>query len=153
MHNKRGQDLSITTLILIVIGIVVAVIIILGFSMGWDYIFGKFKLAPGQDLQAVGKGCEISAQAKLKIDYCGLKEIKLDGIKNYVNCEDPRIKGSIDISGTDPITCGNEALITKCSELLAAAGGTAAANQTICEGKTAKVNNVPCKTYIADQCK
>lgn len=91
LMNKRGQDLTIGTLILIVLGVVVLVLLIIGFTRGWDFIFGKFDVAPGQDLQAVQKACELSEQADLRIDYCTFKEIEFQGDTEYVNCMDDRI--------------------------------------------------------------
>lgn len=110
--NKRGQDLTIGTLILIVLGVVVLVLLIIGFTKGWDFIFGKFDIAPGQDLQAVQKSCELSAQADLRIDYCTFKEIEFQGETEYVNCIDPRIgvSSSIDCSSitSAAVYCGSE---------------------------------------------
>lgn len=86
--NKRAQDLSITTLILIALGIIVLVIIILGFTKGWNFVFGKFDLVPGQDLQTVVSACGIAGQAGLSADYCNtFREIEIGGEKKYVNCE------------------------------------------------------------------
>ena len=45
--NKKAQDLSIGTLILIVLGIVVLVLLILGFSMGWGNLWEKINIFGG----------------------------------------------------------------------------------------------------------
>ena len=45
--NNKGQDLSIGTLILIVLGIVVLVLLILGFSMGWGNLWQKIDIFGG----------------------------------------------------------------------------------------------------------
>jgi hypothetical protein len=96
--NKKAQELSITTLILIVLGVIILVLLVLGFTKGWDFIFGKFDLLPGQNLEAVAQSCKVSAQSGLKIDYCGFKKIKLDSKTEYVNCLDDRLQGSIDVA-------------------------------------------------------
>jgi hypothetical protein len=86
--NKRGQEgVTITTLLLIVIGAVVAVVIILGATGALDFIFDKVKIAPGQDLQAVVASCEIAANAELKADYCStIKEVEINGVNQFVTC-------------------------------------------------------------------
>ncbi|MEK6819827.1 MAG: hypothetical protein AABY03_01350 [Nanoarchaeota archaeon] len=38
MINKRGQGLSVNAIILIVLGIVVLVLMVLGFTIGWSKI-------------------------------------------------------------------------------------------------------------------
>ena len=87
--NKRGQEgMTLTTLLLIVLGVVVLAVIIIGATSGFDFVFGKFKLLPGQDLQALAATCNIAAKNDLKIDYCKqFKEVKLpSGQKSLVNC-------------------------------------------------------------------
>ncbi|MBX4211920.1 hypothetical protein KW787_00490 [Candidatus Pacearchaeota archaeon] len=119
MQDKRGQDLSITTLILIILGIVVLVFIILGFYMGWDYIFGKIGLAPGQSLETLAQSCKVSNEANLQLDFCQVKKTKIDGVTEYVNCMDPRLQGSI---GSTKIVCPKGATdprVVKCQELIA----------------------------------
>lgn len=103
--NKKAQELSITTLILIVLGVIILVLLVLGFTKGWDFIFGKFDLLPGQNLEAVAQSCKVSAQSGLKIDYCGFKKIKLDSKTEYVNCLDDRLQGSLSDVADRPMKC------------------------------------------------
>ncbi len=37
MMNKKGQELSTTTIILIILGLVILVVLVLGFSTGWKF--------------------------------------------------------------------------------------------------------------------
>lgn len=94
--NKRGQELSITTLVLIALGVVILVLLVLGFTKGWDWVTSKFDILPGQSLETVAQSCAIAAQGELKIDFCSYKKIKVDGQREYVNCQDARLQGSID---------------------------------------------------------
>lgn len=105
--NKRGQDLPIGTLILLVIGVIVLILVVIGFTAGWDFILDKFKIAPGQNLQALASSCTFAAQQGLKIDYCSFKKVSIDGKSQYVNCVDTRIEEAIreDISGSDIGDC------------------------------------------------
>jgi len=98
MENKKGQEMSVSTLILIVLGVVILVILVLGFSLGWDTIFGKLKFVPS-DLQALKSACPTYSEQNLVIDYCQLREIKTSviGKKEYLNCEDPRVKSTSSI--------------------------------------------------------
>lgn len=97
--SRKGQDLSITTLILIVLGVVVLVLLVLGFTKGWDWITSKFDILPGQSLETVAQSCKIAVQSNLIVDFCSFKAVKVDGVSQYVNCMDSRVTPSI--SGED----------------------------------------------------
>lgn len=105
--GKRGQEgVTLTTLLLIILGVVVVAIIILGFTTGFGFIFDKFKLAPGQDLQAVVTGCELAASNELRADYCStFKEVEINGEKQFVNCEDSRVQSNMGADSKGLITC------------------------------------------------
>ena len=60
--NKRGQDLTIGTLVLIVLGVVVLVLLIVGFTKGWGFIFDKFDSAPGKSLETTIQACNFAGQ-------------------------------------------------------------------------------------------
>ena len=38
MMNKKGQEMSVTAIILIILGLIVLVVLILGFTVGWSQI-------------------------------------------------------------------------------------------------------------------
>ena len=100
--NSKGQEISITFMILLVVGIIVAVIVILGFTTGFDFIFGNIGRLPGQSLQATIKSCEIAAQNDLKADYClEYKEVEISGVEQFVNCDFTAIKNNLE----ETITC------------------------------------------------
>ena len=86
-NNKKAQEFSIVTLVVLVLAIAVLVIVILGFWKGWDYVFGKVGTLPG-NLEAAAQSCKVSAEADLATSYCyEFKEVTV-GAKKYVNCED-----------------------------------------------------------------
>ena len=124
MNKKAQEGVTIGTLILIVLGIVVLVTIIIGFTTGFGFITDKFEIAPGQNLEAVAQSCKISAETDLKIDYCTFKEISVDGKDQFVNCEDQRVQIAIkddidnkvrDCNGLDNKTsyCANKVIPDK----------------------------------------
>jgi len=93
--DRKGQNLTIGTLILIILGIVVLVLLIIGFTVGWDFIIDKFRVAPGQTLEAVAQSCKFSANNDFKTDYCGFKEVKIEGKNQFISCEDQRVQNAI----------------------------------------------------------
>lgn len=105
--GKRGQGLPITTLILIIIGIVVAVVIIIGFTVGWDAIFGKVPIVTPSTLTAKIKACEIVAENDLNVDYCNkFDEVEISGKKQAVNCAYLKTSNLLSASSS-AVECGS----------------------------------------------
>ncbi len=92
--NKRGQELSIGTLVLIVLGIIVLVLLILGFSVGWENLFSKIGITTGRDLSAMVAACKVAAAANSKVDFCACKNVKIDGNPKEINCGDSAVTGA-----------------------------------------------------------
>ena len=118
--SKKGQDLSIGTLILIVLGIIVLVLLILGFSMGWSNLWAKINIFGGGsgDISAKVTACNLAVTSNSVFDYCDFKEISVDGKKEWVNCEDDRVATGVETKLTCP--GGNETVRAgeKCKELI-----------------------------------
>ena len=99
LRNRKG-DVTITTVILIVLGLAVLVMLIVGFTKGWDFFFGIFDSGPSE-LQTVAKACLGYAQASLTIDFCKYRLIDTDGNDEIVNCRDGRILASLTEDNVD----------------------------------------------------
>ena len=65
---KRGQGLSITTLILIIIGVVILVVLIFGFTAGWGNI--KEWIAPSGNADKVVTTCRVACASNDKFAWC-----------------------------------------------------------------------------------
>ena len=122
MKNKKAQKgMPISIMIGLIIGVVVMVIVILGFFMGWDYIFGRFGIIPGSDLEVFTQGCVVAAQGNLRTSFCEIKESPIylpTGQRVYMNCDSIRedIAFQMEVDQRDLPNCrGNEA-INFCNE-------------------------------------
>ncbi len=102
MNEKRGQELSIGTLILIVLGIIVLVLLVLGFSIGWDNLFSKFRITSGSDLSAMVASCKVAVATDSTIDFCQKKKVRVDGKPEEINCLDDRVLREL---GGSKLTC------------------------------------------------
>ncbi len=100
MKIGRKGDVTITTVILIVLGLAVLVMMIIGFTKGWDFFFGIFDNAPSE-LQTFAKACILYAQGSLSIDFCSYKLIG----NELVNCMDTRIESTLKDAGVKPLSC------------------------------------------------
>ncbi len=87
--DKKGQELSVGTLILIVLGIVLLVLLILGFSLGWSNLWEKINIfGSGTSLESVAQKCSLAAASNSVVGYCEtFSLVTVDGKKQYINCE------------------------------------------------------------------
>jgi len=105
--NKKAQGLSVQTIILIILGIVVLVVLIVGFTMGWGNI--KDWIIPSNNVNAIVDQCNIACGTGQKYDYCfAPKELKsedekLEGVTCYSLAEKRSIYG---IGACPAVDCG-----------------------------------------------
>ncbi len=110
MGRKGQEGMSLGTLLLVILGVVILVVLIVGFTKGFDFIFEKFNLLPGQSLQTVVESCNIAGELKLSADYCSeFKQIKVDGKTEYLNCEDSRVQQNMKQELRGEIKCDMDA--------------------------------------------
>jgi len=75
MMNKKGQEMSVTAIILIILGLIVLVVLILGFTVGWSQI--KEWIIPGNNVKSITDSCKIACGTDQKYAYCfEKKELK-----------------------------------------------------------------------------
>lgn len=72
--DKKGQELSTATIILIVLGVLILVILIVGFTLGWNKILPFIK--PTNNVDDIVQQCSIACNLDQKYNYCS-KEITL----------------------------------------------------------------------------
>ena len=80
--DKKGQQLSTTAMILLVLGVILLVVIAMAVMRYYGFLGEKIEILPG-DLEAIAQSCEVSASQGLVTSYCN--EFKELG-KQYVNC-------------------------------------------------------------------
>jgi len=83
--NKKAQGLSVNAIILIVLGIVVLVVLIFGFTAGWK------KIAPwiggGNNIDTIVQQCSVACSTNSLNDYCNTEREINDGTtKITTNC-------------------------------------------------------------------
>lgn len=67
-RGKKAQGLSVTTLILIVLGVLVLVMLISGFLLGWNKILPFIN--PPNNVQSIASACLTQCSLNAKFDYC-----------------------------------------------------------------------------------
>ncbi len=87
MEDKRGQGLSTNTIILIILGVVVLVVLIVGFTVGWSSLFPYVS----NNINQIASSCETACVAGSVYDYCTanrtLQAKELTGGELIGNCK------------------------------------------------------------------
>ena len=81
LGDKKGQGLSVNAIILIILGVVVLVMLIFGFTTGWDFL--KKELIPDNNVDDVAKACNTLCISDDDFDYCISKRDLSDGKDKY----------------------------------------------------------------------
>jgi len=79
MDNKRGQELSTNAIIMIVIGIIVLVVMVLGFTIGWNRLL---PFISSNNIENVKTGCSTACSTNNVYDYCTLPRNVNDGVND-----------------------------------------------------------------------
>lgn len=65
--NRRGQGMSISTIILLILGLVVLVVLILGFVIGWNKLL---PFLPKDNIGTVVNQCTFACTSNSVYDFC-----------------------------------------------------------------------------------
>ena len=65
--NSRGQGLSTNAIILIVLGVVILVVLIIGFTMGWGNIAPWLS---SDNVNTIANQCEAACSTRSTYDFC-----------------------------------------------------------------------------------
>ena len=69
--------MSVNAIILIVLAVIVLVVLILGFTLGWNKILPF--LGTGDNIQTISSACDIACSVASKFDFCSKqREVKID---------------------------------------------------------------------------
>lgn len=105
--DKRGQGLSVNAIILIVLGIVVLVLLVLGFTIGWSRILPFIST---DNADTIVTACSIACSTNSQFDYCSVeRELKAgdnnlkDVTCNYLAKEKPEFG----VATCSSISCDN----------------------------------------------
>lgn len=144
MVSKRGQGLSTNAIILIILGVVVLVVLIAGFTLGWGAL--KDRLTGGSNnVDTIAQACSTSCATNSVYDYCDVeRELKFKGtLGNLKSGEKYTCDLLSDVSGSHVEKCPG---IQPCSSTSAGEKEyvwVTAINECIAEGE-AMVTNSKC---------
>lgn len=92
--DKRGQGLSTNAIILIILGIVVLVVLILGFTIGWGKVIPWIS---SDNVNAISTQCGVACSTNNVYDFCSKeKTLKADDLPGGVK----EVKGNCSFFST-----------------------------------------------------
>ena len=102
--NKKGSEMTLGTIIAIILGITVLVFLIFGFSMGWNNMWSKITIlgGGGDNTNIIKQACAIACSTNDKYGFCTQprKTVLADGRFNEVaTCK--QLTGEVDFGGKD----------------------------------------------------
>ncbi len=108
--NQKGQGLSTNAIILIILGVVILVVLILGFTIGWE------KIAPwlggGDNVDTVVSACTSACATTSTYNFCTKpRELKFSGTiagltsGTEYDCNDLVGKQGLGVDACPAITC------------------------------------------------
>ena len=84
MQNKKGQGLSTNAIILIVLGVVVLIVLIIGFTVGWKNIAPWLS---SDNVDTIVNQCGTSCTTNSKYDYCTkTRTLNAEEVEIETNC-------------------------------------------------------------------
>ena len=109
MNNKKGAQLAIGTIIMIILGLVVLVVVIYGFTVGWGNVTDKLFGITGGDVnvQSVIQSCELSCSIGSSYDFCTRERdvvFEEGGDSEKMTCRTLSFKG-IGLDTCDKVSC------------------------------------------------
>ena len=72
MMNKKGAELTIGIIVIIILSLVVLVVVIYGFTVGWGNLFQQILGFGGGNVnvQTIVSSCQVSCSTQSTFDYC-----------------------------------------------------------------------------------
>ena len=106
--NKRGQQMTLGTIIAIVLGIAVLVFLIFGFSTGWGNLWDKVTNFGGGkvNVEVIIQSCTLACQQNNEYSYCSEERMirtSPDEDSKVVICKN--LKNMVDFEGCSFIDC------------------------------------------------
>jgi len=116
MKSKKAQNMSLTTILIMVIGIVVVALLIWGFSTGWTGFWEKLGLfASKPNVDSVKSACNLACASGSSSQFCA-------EVRNVINADLTKTKGSCEtlsfVDRCSAVECTPTELPKKCGDVV-----------------------------------
>jgi len=78
--NKKGEQLAMSSIITIILAVIVLIVLVMSFTVGWGNMFEKLKIFGGSDAETAADACGIVCAKMNSYSFCTEKR-NVDGEK------------------------------------------------------------------------
>lgn len=122
IKEKKGSEMTIGTLVIIVLAVVLLVVLIVGFTMGWKGLWDKISnwTGGGSNVDAVTQACQMACTQNAEFEYCcKVREVRYSdnekkqqtcnslGVSCSINCKASTCPESVICSGSYNVITGD----------------------------------------------
>lgn len=68
--NKKGVELAVNSIVIIILAIVVLAVLAIGFATGWGQMWDKLETLGGSDMEVATDACALSCEKSNKYAFC-----------------------------------------------------------------------------------
>ena len=140
--SKKGAELTIGTIIIIVLGVAVLVFLIWGFGTGWSNLWGKINIFSGgsANIDTIKQSCALACTGQQFNEYCLKRVVKVDN--NRANDKT--------LSCRDLETQAEPLKISVCSDITQQCPTPTNTGVITCEGTAVACNTIT--TSVSTEC-
>jgi len=72
MKSRKGAEMTIGTIVIIVLALIVLVVLIVGFTTGWGNLWGRITdfFSGSNNVDSIVSACNVACSTNAKYDYC-----------------------------------------------------------------------------------
>ncbi len=117
IDNKKAQSMSLTTILIMVLGVVVVVLLIWGFSSGWGSFWDTINpFTSGPNIDNIKSACNLACASGSVSKFCTLSRDVTLGNEKEVKGSCATLN-SVGIASCSSIECKDDDLPKKCGEI------------------------------------
>jgi hypothetical protein len=105
LKSKRSAEMTIGTIIIIILAVLVLVFLVFGFSTGWNNLWENIKnfFGGGANVDTVVRNCQAACTTNQVFEYCRDRDVKFeDKTKQTLNCK--KLEGGYGLEQCGAIT-------------------------------------------------
>lgn len=113
--NRKGAEMTIGTIVIIVLALIVLVVVALGFTTGWKNLWSKVNVfSGGNNLATVGQACSIACEAGDVNGWCYVKREWKNEKKELKSGTCHALSSTAGVDGQKIAECGDTDVTLKC---------------------------------------
>lgn len=118
LKEKKASEMTIGTLVVVVLAVVLLVVLVVGFTTGWSRLWDKVEnwFGGGSNVDSINQACQMACTQNAEFEYCcKVREVRYsDSDKRQQTCRSLGVSCSINCK---PSTCPDSVLCARTYEV------------------------------------